>query len=391
MIPTTLAIPLLLLFSPPVQAQADEDIAITGMESFRTAVENKRIVLLGEFTHGSHEVNIVKNQLIQVLHDSLGFDVLLFESGIGELGVVNLRRDEMDAQDMLHAGVFGPWRTTEYLELMNYVNQHSDLKVGGYDVQRSGGAFSGWLEEEFKTSGLVSGVDVAHAEARFGELTRRMRSEDIDSLMVSDVWELDSLYAQLEKSLDFLPPFSSRFAQQTIMNRRAYLDYYIQFKRDRNYRARFAARDSLMAVNARWFIEEIFPSAKIIFTGHNYHIGRYNQEESVMGEYLAQEFGNEMYALGIFGGQGEYANNAGRPEQTDTLVVTNDIKWLSERSENLATFYDLTSKNGLEDNWVAGPVIVNDSFINLNGGNELFLADSYDGILVIKSISISRR
>lgn len=61
------------------------------------AIDRKRIVLLGELNHGSKEIILTRNELIQELHQKLGFDIILFESGFGEIGVIENQKESLSA------------------------------------------------------------------------------------------------------------------------------------------------------------------------------------------------------------------------------------------------------------------------------------------------------
>lgn len=41
-----------------------------------------------------------------------------------------------------------------------------------------------------------------------------------------------------------------------------------------------------MAENVRFYANELFSTAEIIVTGHNFHLARHNDNENVMGEML---------------------------------------------------------------------------------------------------------
>lgn len=55
---------------------------------------DKRIVYLGENSHGVAEFNLVKTRLIQYMHQTLGFNIVAFESGLGDaaLGQGRIKR-----------------------------------------------------------------------------------------------------------------------------------------------------------------------------------------------------------------------------------------------------------------------------------------------------------
>ena len=130
-----------------VNLEADRSYLNANWESVLNAVKNKRIVLIGEFNHGSKEIFITRNELIQQLHEKLGFDLILFESGLGELEVVNLNMRELSPKE-LTLGFFEPWRTKEFEDLMKYIQQN-EITISGFDVQRTGSTFTNYLSEKF--------------------------------------------------------------------------------------------------------------------------------------------------------------------------------------------------------------------------------------------------
>ena len=48
----------------------------------------------------------------------------------------------------------------------------------------------------------------------------------------------------------------------------------LKFTADKDWSARWAARDSAMADNVVWLKENLFPQRKMIVIGHNYHLAR---------------------------------------------------------------------------------------------------------------------
>lgn len=379
------------------EIQIDNNGDILRLSSLNKALKNKRIVLLGEFTHGAKEINLVKNGVIKYLHEQLGYKVLLFESGVGELMSLELDRAENTPRQLLGMGLFGPWRTQEYLELMTYLKENETLKVGGFDVQRSGQAFAKYLKECLKLANPEMNDEVLGVEDDFSDFNSYMRNNKMDDDMINQRDKLVHSYQQvyekiaqsesLKASKD-IPPIQVALILKTIENRVAYINYFMQFKKDNDYGKRWAARDSIMASNIIWFAEHIYPNDKIIINAHNFHIAKYNEKELVMGEVLFEKYPNDFYSIGIFGGEGVLANNSRKPEKLTPPTEINDIKRFVQNSPAENTFLSIpkTSKKGGE--WLEQEVIVNDSFLDLYGGKTLVPAKCYDGLIFIKKITL---
>lgn len=108
-------------------------------------VKGKKLILIGEFNHGSKEIFELRTSLIKYLHQETGAKTILFESGIGELITADIQRANMSPSQMTN-GLFGVWRTREFVDLFDYVKSH-DISIADFDVQRTGGSFNAILKK----------------------------------------------------------------------------------------------------------------------------------------------------------------------------------------------------------------------------------------------------
>src|SRR5690606_37463529 len=60
----------------PVALEAER---FDDLEFLRPLLEGKRVVQLGENSHGVREYNLVKARIVRLLHQELGYDVIAFE------------------------------------------------------------------------------------------------------------------------------------------------------------------------------------------------------------------------------------------------------------------------------------------------------------------------
>lgn len=367
-----------------------DSLAKSDWHELAPLLKDKRIVLIGEFNHGSREIFLLRNELIRYLHEKLGFNVVLFESGIGELALPNLQMDNMSPKQMTY-GFFGGWRTPEFRELMEYIRSEK-MAVAGFDVQRTGGSFRQLLQETAETAGMDS-TFYYNLEDRYGKIARRLtaRGAAYDSVR-QETEALMADYRKVHAGLAHPGNASLTTAQalveRTLLNRIAFLTYMLQFGRDRNWSKRWAARDSAMAGNVVWLNDRFWKQDKLIIVGHNYHIAKFSEHERVMGQILLERFRDEMYSIGTFAGRGAYADNSGKTEQmTPPDSTGRDIKHLIGQMAGFAGFLDMPDKAEPGSDWLNGKITVNDTFIDLSGSHEMVLSRHFDGLLLLKTVS----
>ncbi len=284
----------------------EADFSLADWSAVSKAVKNKRIVLIGEPNHGSAEIFRLRNGLIKHFHEKLRFNVILFESGMGELLLADFNKSEMTPAQ-LTTGLIGGWRTPEFEALMAYVKT-AELSIAGFDVQRSGGSFSGVLKSIAQKKS-VDTTRYVNLEERYGALSKKLTHKKAvyDSVSVETrqlIADYQSCYQALYRVKE--PKASKRFwmVLQVIQNRISYLNYMLEFLKDKNWDKRWAARDSAMAGNLVFLCEKIFKNEKILVVGHNYHIAKFNENQLVMGELLKGEYPKEWidFAEGGFPG-----------------------------------------------------------------------------------------
>ncbi|OJJ15161.1 hypothetical protein BKI52_39535 [marine bacterium AO1-C] len=365
-----------------------KDFSNTNWQAFDKAIKGKRIVSLGEFNHGAQEVFYLRNELIKYLHKKHQFNVILFESGIGELAWIDLHKSQLSARQMTY-GFLGGWRNQAFQELMQYVKKHN-LSVGGFDVQRFGGAFTRLLKDVAKQHNIDTTLYTS-LEKRFTRVSRALRSKKtkyeavkpITDQLIRDYEKLLNEFANKKKEYKALP-----IVKQTLLNRVHYLRFRLKFVQDKNWHQRWTARDSAMANNAAWLIENRFKGQKVIIVAHNFHVARFNQKEEVMGEFLAKKYGKQMYVLGTFAAKGSYHGNYGNTRKMKAPEArAPDLKHYINTLPKYAYFLPIPKKKTVANQWLFKPIIVNDTFINLNGGKKMVLASYFDGLLLLDSVS----
>ncbi|MEO1032695.1 MAG: erythromycin esterase family protein [Bacteroidota bacterium] len=354
------------------------------------AVKNKRIVLLGELNHGSKEIFKSRNDLIKSLNQELGFNVILFESGIGELIEINLQKKTLSPTEMIY-GFFGGWRTDEFVELMDYIKSNN-ISISGFDVQRTGGAFEKLLVDEIVRLSLDSDK-YGDLEKRFFNEKRKLtnRQAVYDSVQKS-THNLIEDYKILKSSIKNAEHVAlndvSNFVVRTIENRIKYLQYFLNFVKDKDWSKRWKERDFMMFSNIDWLLKTIYKNQKVIVIAHNFHISKFNENEEVMGEFLKKKYDSEMYAIGVFAGGGNFLNNRGAKEKLKPISNDGlDIKHVIKDFSGKVGFLNIPEKSNKNSTWLFEDIIINDTFIDLSGSNKMTLSRNFDGLIFIDKIS----
>lgn len=352
-------------------------------------LKDKRLILIGEFNHGSGEIFQLRTSLIRHLHKTLGVNVTLFESGMGELILADADKQTMTAAQMTN-GLFAGWRTAEFVELMDYVKTEN-LSIAGFDVQRSGGSFR-FLLKEVADRNKVDSLYYHNLEQRYGVLMQELTGKNAvyDSLRPK-TQKLINDYRSLQDILQRNSKGSSKellLTIATLRNRTRYLSYMLAFLKDRDFHKRWAARDSAMAENVQWLVEHVYKNERVVIIGHNFHVAHYNKKETVMGELLYREYGKEMYSLGVFAGSGSYHDNGGVERKIlppDSAAL--DIKHIIQSLNGTVNYIPIPRTKSPGSEWLYQDIIVNDTFIDLDNSNKLNLSKSFDGLLLLKSVS----
>ncbi len=355
-------------------------------------VKNKNIFLLGEPNHGSREMFLLHNSLIQYLYETKGIKAVLFESGIGELAFADLNSGQLEPDQMIN-GFFGGWRSEEFVDLMKYL-QSKKIAVAGFDVQRTSSSFSLLLNKVAQKFGSDSSK-VINLEIRFGLISRELGNSKVkyDSIKINTE-NLINEYVTLKNF--FIKKNDKDYSKEllltirTLENRVIFLQYMLDFTRDKDWNKRWAARDAAMADNVKWFLENIYKNEPIVILGHNYHIAKGNEQEKVMGKLLADSYSDRMYALGFFAGEGRYYNNPGKItalNSPDSSAL--DIKHIIQKAEGFVSYLKFPFNRKKKYEWLFSPITVNDTFINLNNGNKMTLSGLFDAIIMIKRSSPS--
>jgi hypothetical protein len=253
-----------------------EDSNFQDLMFFKTILQDKRVVCLGEQLHSDGSAFLAKSRLVRFLHEEMDFDVLLFESSLFDMWMMN---EEWHRKDFLQPeiGLWGFWaKAQETAFLTNYIQSQSEkndtLFFGGFDIQgRSGNSIDDVYKEfiiKYLTENKIAITDYPQFDYLVNHFADVLFFKNKNVQKSSLFTEMDSMICALESSLDlsFEDEIYLRFFKG--LKNWLFCMWNYQFGDVR----RLNIRDSLMSDNLLWWINRVYPEKKIIVWTANSHL-----------------------------------------------------------------------------------------------------------------------
>lgn len=272
-------------------------------DALDSAIAGKRIVFLGEQTHGDGSTLESKNQIIRHLHEKWDFDVLLLENGIYETD--RAFQDFLEGRDSL-VGTFC-WLTMFYSHMISrpdsalakyleaQANAQDTLILGGVDIPQLsiyGNAFL--LEWDSLMLRLSSAPGFPQAYEAFVKVVRKGKVRFYDSRKTYEeahspenfvaIKENAKLVCDfIQENLKLLPDHEeivrAEFMIQAIAAKVGWWDQEANSPPLKHVKGQitfdyFQIRDQYMAQNLLWFAQKKYPDKKIIVSTSTYHCSR---------------------------------------------------------------------------------------------------------------------
>ncbi|MGF9698001.1 erythromycin esterase family protein [Paenibacillus sp. MABNR03] len=390
----------------PVKTGQEPD-SFSDLEMLKPLLYDKRIVFLGESSHGVAEFNLAKTRLIQFLHQEMGYNILAFESSLSNTSLANAMVKQQLPEQTMRNSIFGVWWSKEIMPLFDYLKTSAQteqpLILTGFDMQLQFPLLDGnWLKDkelakllaqtEQKLSNFSAGTDLKAYRAEKNEIIK-VYKDVLQSL------KSKSNQAYLQKEYPDQPKLSmllERSLSDRIHVAREYVDLSIRAAAEMNegkYETFFDSmewRDQAMHDNLMWLATEVYPNEKFIVWGHNDHIRKAHSEVmgspypiTMMGEKLSEEIKKSSYVLGLYASSGQTADNSGGLHAVEP-AKPGSIEGIISATNTPYSFLDLRYQNRETGNsWMFEPRfayswgMISESFVP---------RDQYDGILMIDDV-----
>ena len=112
----------LIEFSKSKELKESADIG-----AFSRALENKRIVFLGDIIHGEANIDSLRAIVIDYLIKEEGFNTIAFESGIYDLHIANKDlRKGLNVNAILSESIYAVWSGASLQPLVNVIDENRE-------------------------------------------------------------------------------------------------------------------------------------------------------------------------------------------------------------------------------------------------------------------------
>jgi erythromycin esterase-like protein len=328
----------------PIKTTSSLEEDFGDLQFLKEVWKDKRIILLGEQSHGDGATFEAKVRLIKFLRKEMGFDLLSFESGFYEnyKAYQQVKVTEFP-QSPLKQSISSIWsQTKEFEPLLKYVHEASQsanpLLVAGFDCQEEDLFQEGYLNEvkklfEENDINLNDNIFLPLEEVILGDCEFIATNKEDSLIFFSAADQINSSFAKITKSA---PTQRVAYLQQAFTSWLALIRYSMDEIIEKPIKVQ-NPRDLQMARNLI-FLSEMYPDKKIIAWGASYHfanhIERYKNTELTktfshkldsiykakepsdldsalqgafpMGKILKDHFGNSVYSLAFSSFKGEF-------------------------------------------------------------------------------------
>jgi len=329
-----------------------------GYEQLKKEIHGVEIIMLGEQSHMDATTFKTKIKLIKYLHQELGFNLLVFESGIYDVYKAwEAIQQGMPVRDALGHSMSYLWSTTkDIVPLADYIEENKDaneLKLLGFDSQFYTNFSKNYLVSDLSTylakvdGSILQTKEWLHLKQNLEYSFERKFKE-----LKKNQPELDTLYLDklCNNLLDQSPKPKNQFWIQTLKSLKTHFADLALGK---------DGRDRQMADNLFW-IKTQYPDSKIICWGATSHFlynstqvrmsnpiiqllaGSYLKNSPRMGNFVKEKYKDKVYTIGFTTFSGSFGLDKGRKIKP---AKNGSLEFILSQSENDNLFLPLDGWN----------------------------------------------
>lgn len=275
-----------------------------GYKQLKPYLKDKKLIIVGEANHGTHEIFKVKESFIKYLAKDVALKDVIIEENFATCLKINeyvTWKTEENPDDLAKLIYVWPYRTQEFVDLISWMREFNknkkpekQINIWGMDMQQAYPALK-ILQAELARS---TGREVLSIPM-FGNKMEEIKYNVDDSIITR-------LYQLVKAANPDKQPILNRCLEVVRMQKK----YFELYQGRSNYLEPY--RDSCMAANVAWIYSSLKKDSKVFVWAHNSHIQKQNNtsvRKISMGAFLNNSFGEQAYYIGFDFNQGTFVNN----------------------------------------------------------------------------------
>ncbi len=329
--------------NPEVKALKKSVIPISTVEAgngfkdlmpLKDILKDKKIVAMGEATHGTSEFFKIKHRFFEFLVEEMGYRVFAMECDGGGGQAINdyILNDKGNLEEALEATKFAVWRTEEVKNMIKWMKEYNEdpshkekIKFYGFDMQ-------GIVDTLPKLSYYLGELDK--------ELQTKAEEDTLNTIYRNDIKaltneQLDSILLNINEIKKDMENTKEKYLKNNLQNEYELAiwnlnlisqcaEYNIEVNKNDNKMVQSPIannlRDKYMAANVKWIQEHEgkLGNDKVMLWAHNLHVSSMDDNFKYMGKNLKEMYGDKYYSIGFEFSRGSF--NASNDMSTGTMT-----------------------------------------------------------------------
>ena len=281
-------------------------------EYLKKLIGEKRIVLIGENSHGDGGSMKVRTELVKFLHEEMGFNLIVFESGLYQVQKTReqlINSDINEGYESIRKSIYGIWSySMECRPLFKYIiegEKSNSLILAGNDCQLNSENAKYYLSDlEAYLNSKEDHWIKTESYKTFASITQKIIDDKGDhSIKITKALEKEFINA-IDSLISWInigeATLESSFWVRTLLNIRSFSPAEFHFNILKVlFNGKFTfGRDSIMANNLVWLANK-YKNEKIIVWAHTGHTLKKKSERKrnfkLQGQYIIDLFPEQVF------------------------------------------------------------------------------------------------
>lgn len=325
-------------FVHPIQSISPSNSDFADLSFLKQQIGDKQIVMIGEQDHFAGASIDAKARIVNFLIKEMGFEVILFEAGFYDVHK-SVEYAKQEKRGGFRYSLYFLWSKSQniipFLDSLSKDAVDGKIYLDGFDPK-----FTSIYSSKFYISDLekiLNETEYIKSNQADWNIYKKLVQGAADKfdkqLTKFDEKERDLLYRASRDISKVLVSANQNYWAQTVLTNTDILIEYSKISLKDMVAANEKAeklnnnRDSLMAENTKWLLENKYKGKKVIIWAASYHITKqpelisttskdnFNGKKTLGGE-IGKLYGDKVYSIGFISYQGKYGISFEKPKGT---------------------------------------------------------------------------